>query len=223
MRINAKLIILVGIVVLALAVAGYAQGPRGVQAKPPALPTANADTSTQSGGSPHGMGADRGGPGMEQGGFTIGIDGTIFVISHVAAANSTSRPTENLVAYNGTTGIQSWSLSFSVGNLTKPVQGPDGSLFLVAGGHPARSDNGTTVAAEDAQLFIVSSKGVLNTVTLPGEMAAAPVVSGTGTSYTVYVKVSTITLVESEAPQVASSLIAYDYKGNLKFTIVLSQ
>jgi hypothetical protein len=204
MRIKTLQLILVGMVVLALAVTGYAQVRRDL----PGIAT---------------MVRDGGGLAMTAGEFTQGSDGTIYILTHVAAS-STGNAMTTLRAYNGTTGASIWSLTFDGGNLSKPVLGPDGRLFLVADGHLAIRTIRTISAAEDAQLFIVSAKGVLlNTVTLPGETASAPVVFGTGTSYYVYVTVMNVTLDASGMPQREIALYAYDQGGNQKFSITLDQ
>lgn len=222
MRMKLMQLILVGMIVMVFAVTAYAQGPLPIQGNPTTIITG---TSPQAG--PAGGGSVMlpivGGPVMGGGEFTLGSDGTIYIMSYVAATSKTSAST-TLTAYSGTTGKFAWSLTFSVGNLSQPVPAPDGRLFLVAGGHPAYTTKNTTAAAENAQLFIVTAKGTYTTVTLPGEMASAPVFFGSSSGYTYYFTVTSVTQGSSLVPVATTVLYAYTSKTDTEvFSIPLSQ
>jgi hypothetical protein len=118
-------------------------------------------------GSGVGMGSDRSingaAMGMSTGALTVGANGTLYILSGGTAQSGQttgSIVTTKLSALNGATGKALWSVVFNESWLTKPVEGPDGMLFLVA----LDSTNtgqagmfGTTSSQEtDSKLYIVN-------------------------------------------------------------------
>jgi hypothetical protein len=144
--------------------------------------------------------------------FSLGSDGTIYVITHVAKTSTTSASTE-LTAYDGTNGSKvSNTLTIPIGGLGQPVPAPDGRLFFVAEGQPGWTTKSTTVAAENAQVIIVKlTGGVLayTTVQLSGETALGPVFLGTSAGYKYYVTVTSVSQGPSEKPVVTTELYVY--------------
>lgn len=139
---------------------------------------------------------------------TLGSDGTIYLVTRVAATSTTSGSTE-LTAYDGVTGVSKPTLTIPIGNLDGPFPAPDGRLFLVAEGHAAYATKKTTVAAENAQLIIVNPAGTYSTVTLSGETAFGPVFLGTSTSYKYYFTVTSVGEGSSGKPVITSVLYVY--------------
>ena len=158
-----------------------------------------------------------------QGGeVTLGSDGTIYLITRVAATSKTSGSTE-LTAYDGTTGGSKFSLTIPIGNLDGPIPAPDGRLFLVAEGHAAYATKTTTVAAENAQFIIVNLAGTYSTVQLSGETAFGPVFLGTSAGYKYYFTVASVGQGSSGKPVFTSVLYVYTSSGDtVMFSIPLN-
>jgi hypothetical protein len=158
--------------------------------------------------------------------FTLGSDGTIYIITHVAPTSTASASTE-ITAYDGTTGKTKpgqWPLTIPIG-LSQPVPAPDGRLFFVVEGHPAYSTKSTTVAAENAQVIIVTPAGTFSSsspMQLRGETAFGPVFFGTSASYTYYFTVTNFSTGSSGKPVITAVLDAYSDADALVFSIPLN-
>ncbi|MBI4455541.1 MAG: hypothetical protein HY644_06540 [Acidobacteria bacterium] len=182
--------------------------------------------------------------GIDNGAVTVGSDGNLYVLSRVfgqqgQGAQYWSDIQTKLSALNPTNGNTLWSLTFNENWLTRPVQGPDGRLFLVgfsdwltgmSGGmmYGIRGWSSNQVQDQNAKLYIVdpSSATVIKSVQLDGEVASLPTVAGSGTSYTVYmVAFDTGYNVDSRGQLQGfgreATLYAFDRGGNLKFSLPL--
>jgi hypothetical protein len=135
--------------------------------------------------------------GAQPASVTVGEDGNIYVTSRVLPATAAvsmmaAGSKTKLSSFNGTTGTLRWSVVLDEDWAGKPVQGPDGTLFLV-GMDP--KDLGLNLllgklpgAAADAKLYILDSANgkTVKVVTLTGEAASQPTIHGTASDYRVY-------------------------------------
>jgi outer membrane protein assembly factor BamB len=192
------------------------------------------------------MGSDMGinGPamGMSTSVLTVGANGTLYILSRDTTQSGQvtgSIVTTKLSALSATKGTTLWSVVFDESWMTKPVEGPDGRLFLVALG---RSDmgqdgmSGTNLSQEtDSKLYIVDPSTIvgpftpkITTVTLAGEVASEPLIGGTSSDYTVYIVTFEMGYSSSYGNLVQgirrdSTLYALTKDGTLKFKISLNQ
>jgi hypothetical protein len=225
MRTKSMQVMLAGVAVVALAVMAYAQ-----ESGSPPRNSAPADIGMllQRAVADGGLGTAVAGGSVSivSGEFTIGSDGTIYIMTYVAATSKAGASTI-LTAYSGTDGLRSWSVTLPAGNLCKPVQAPDGRLFLLAAGHPGYIFGSAGVAAENAQFFIVttvgSKQGTYTTMALPGEMASQPVFYGNSQGYFYYVTITSFSQGASRFPLRTNVLYAYNQSDVKKFSIVLNQ
>jgi len=190
-------------------------------------------------GSGVGMGSDRSvnsaAMGMTTSALTIGANGTLYILSSGTAQSGQttgSIDTTKLSAMSGTTGKTIWSIVLNESALTKPVEGPDGMLFLVALSSTDMGQgrmSGTTASQEiDSKLYIVNpSTQKFSTVTLAGVIASAPLIGGTGSNYTVYIQTFVMGYSSSggsvQGMLGESTLYALAEDGSLKFKISLDQ
>lgn len=152
---------------------------------------------TTSAGMSFGVGMD-GAMGMADGAVTVGSDGTLYILSRVFIdASQATSPADTvqtrLSAVNGKNGNTLWNVVFDENWLTKPVQAPDGRLFLVAFGSMGMQVGMFNTAADqsqDSKLYIVnpaSGQVIGQPVTLAGEVASVPTIVGSGSNYVVYI------------------------------------
>jgi hypothetical protein len=190
-------------------------------------------------GSGVGMGSDRSingaAMGMSTSALTIGANGTLYILSGSTAQSAQttgSIDTTKLSALSGTTGNTLWSIVFNESSLTKPVEGPDGMLFLVALSSTDMGQGGmsgtTTSLNTDSKLYIVNpSTRKITTVTLAGVIASAPLIGGTGSNYLVYIQTFDLGSGSSgssaQGMLSAATLYAFAEDGSLKFKISLDQ
>lgn len=175
--------------------------------------------------------------GMAEGAITVSSDGTLYVLSRVFAQDPQATALTDLVktklsAVNGSTGNAVWSIIFDEYWLTKPVQGSDGRLFLVAFGDMGMNSGmqGGTLAQTNSKLYVVDSKSgqLISTASLEGEVGSVPVMVGSGAGYMVYVVAFDMGHgVDSQGmvsgPQRESTLYAFDSSGKLLFSRPLNQ
>lgn len=196
-------------------------------------------SSTNMGGSGN-MGSTAGMDGtameMSNGAVTVGIDGTLYVLSRVLpqslqGALAPDQIKTKLSAIDGKRGITLWSIVFDESWLMRPVQGPDGHLFLVAFGDQVMGMLGSTATQDQNARFYVVDPGlakVINSVELDGEVASLPTISGSGTTYTVYIESfdmghNVATTGQFQGPHRDAVLTAFDHNGNVEYTLPLNQ
>jgi hypothetical protein len=203
--------------VVALAVSGMAQGMMGRGGR----------MGTEIGG----MGGEA--MGMASGAVTVGTDGALYVLSRVPSTSTNVQGNTSktrLSALDGKRGTSLWSIVLGEYWLSRPVEGPDGRLFLVTfgqGGNMEGMFGGTASEVTDAKLYIVdtATQKVVKIVTLDAEIASVPTIGGTDLNYTVHVVTFDMDHDFDTRGQVGreATLYAFDRDGNLKFSIPLDR
>ncbi len=174
---------------------------------------------------------------MSNGAFTVSADGKIlYTLSRVVPAASIGSNTSvktRLTAFDaGSVGSPKWSLVFNETWLTRPVEGPDGRLFLVSmsQNHNAGSTMSGSSGAEDSATLYIVSNGTLvrkDGVALDGEVASVPTIAGTDkNAYMVYIVTFDMgTRLQGMGSMAGNSrdskLSAYDKDGKLLYSLPL--
>jgi outer membrane protein assembly factor BamB len=177
--------------------------------------------------------------GMADGAVTVGSDGTLYILSRVfiepsQAGSLVGTIKTRLSAVNGTNGNTLWNIVFDENWLTKPVQAPDGRLFLVAFGGMGMQVGMFNTAGDpnqDSILYIVnpaSGQVIGQPVTLGGEVASVPTIVGSASNYVVYVVTFDMGYNSNsrsgvQGPRRESTLYAFNQNGTLLFSRPLNQ
>jgi len=180
------------------------------------------------------QGMDGAAMGMSGSALSVGANGTLYILSRVLPAQTTDGAVSTrLSALSSATGAILWSVVFDESWLSKPVEGPDGRLFLVAMGGPDMGQGGASGGDSgqeiDSKLYIVDpSTQQVVAVTLAGEVASVPLIGGSDALYTVYVVTFDMGYHSDNSGQGQgihrdSTLYALARDGSLKFKISLNQ
>jgi hypothetical protein len=177
--------------------------------------------------------------GMADGAIAVGSNGNLYILSRVFIdASQATSPNDTirtrLSAVNGMDGNTLWKVIFDENWLTKPVQAPDGRLFLVAFGSmdmQVGTVNTATGRSQDSKLYIVdpaSGQVIGQPVTLAGEVASVPTIVGSSSGYVVYVVTfdmghNSNSRSGVHGPRRESILYAFNQNGTLLFSRPLNQ
>ncbi len=191
------------------------------------------------GGYGMGLGTDMSGSalGMSSGAISVGNDGNLSVLSRVLPASSSSSSTSNqiqpkLTAVGGQTGTVLWSYTFDERWLTRPVQGPDGHLYLLAFANQVMGMlNSTSSQDQNAKLYVVvpgQQQGpTVTPVNLSGQVASLPLISVTGSTQEDYVVLIESFDIDSNSGSTIQrrepELTAFDPNGKQVYKLSLSQ
>lgn len=171
--------------------------------------------------------------GMAEGAITVGSDGKLYILSRTFTQTQTTSVSGSaktkLSAMDPTTGIVSRSIEFDEYWLTRPVQGPDGLLFLVAFGDMGMGDHifgGAAAQTLNSKLYVVDPnlRTVIKSIELEGEVGSLPTIVGSSSNYTIFVVTFDMGHTgTTQAPQRQSTIYAFRPDGSLLFSRPLNQ
>jgi hypothetical protein len=177
--------------------------------------------------------------GAQPASVTVGEDGNIYVTSRVLPATAlvnllAAGSKTKLSSFDGATGAPRWSVVLDEDWTSKPVQGPDGRLFLIGMDPKDLGLNlllgkvsGTTA---DAKLYILNpATGIaVKIVTLAGEAASQPTFFGSAANYKVFLvsydlSYTLDTTGKVQSVQRSSKFYAFDREGTTLYKIDLDK